>query len=414
MNNKTLYLQCSSGISGDMMVGALIDLGADTELLNKTLKSIPIDGYKVIISRVIKSGLDVCDFNVILDSKHENHDHDMDYLHGQVEEHQTSHNHEHRSLSDIRHILGHTDMSEHARELADRIFTILAKAEAKAHGTTIEKVHFHEVGAVDSIVDIVAAAVCLDNLNVKECIIPELSEGKGFVRCQHGVLPVPVPAVLNIVEDSGLSLSIMDVEGEFVTPTGAAIAAAIKTSDTLPSRFNVISVGMGGGKREYERPSILRAMFIEPISEGYDYIYKLESNIDDCAGEALGYVMERLLEAGARDVHYTPVYMKKNRPAYQLNVICTEQDIDKLEQIIFAETTTIGIRRQKMERTILKRRNINVMTSLGEAQVKVCDNGGKLRYYPEYESVAHICRDTGYPYQEVYALIMKESNENNR
>lgn len=412
MDNKTLYLQCISGISGDMMVAALIDLGADTDILNKTLKSIPVEGFSIVISRVCKAGLDVCDFEVVLDSKHENHDHDMDYLHGQAIHHDDIHEHEHRSLSDIVHIISHTDMTDHARELAKQIFTILAKAEAKAHGLAIEEVHFHEVGAVDSIVDIIAAAVCIDNLGINECIIPVLYEGMGFVRCQHGVLPVPVPAVLNIVEDNGLNLSMMDIEGEFVTPTGAAIAAAIKTSDILPRRFTITGTGMGAGKREYERPSILRAMLIESVSEESDYIYKLESNIDDCTGEALGYVMERLFNAGARDVHYMPVYMKKNRPAYQLNVICIEQDIDRLEQIIFTETTTIGIRRQRMERTILKRRIDIVSTSLGEARVKVCENNGYTRCYPEYESVVDICRNTGLPYQEVYALIMKESNGN--
>ena len=290
---------------------------------------------------------------------------------------------------------------------------MLAEAEAKAHGKAIEEVHFHEVGAVDSIVDIAAVSICLDNLNITEVIVPELYEGRGTVRCQHGIIPVPVPAVVNIVGRHGIALHMTETEAELVTPTGAAIVAAVRTSDKLPGRYKISRVGTGAGKRDYKRPSILRGMLIEPESGHTDSIYKLESNIDDCTGESLGYAMERLLEAGARDVHYTPVYMKKNRPAYQLNVICSEEKIAKMEEIMFRETTTIGIRRMKMERTVLRREIRKIPTSLGEAEVKVCEINGSLRVYPEYESVAAICREKGLPYQEVWELICREAGEIN-
>ena len=296
-------------------------------------------------------------------------------------------------------------MTEGARETAKKIFRILGEAEAKAHGVSIDQVHFHEVGAVDSIVDIVAAAVCADSLDIRDVVIPCLYEGCGTVRCQHGILPVPVPAVANIIEARGLSVRFMDLEGEFVTPTGAAIAAALKTEDQLPARFKILKTGMGAGKRTYERPSILRAMIIEAEDGREEQIYKLETNIDDCTGEALGYTMQRLLEAGARDVHYTPVFMKKNRPAYELNVICTEEKREELEHIIFEETTSIGIRRIPVERTVLDRRMVQVDLPWGKASLKICGTGTREWVYPEYESVAELAKKAGIPFAKMYQIV---------
>lgn len=420
--SKTLYLECSSGISGDMTVAALLDLGADRRTLEEALKSLPIQGFKINISRVLKSELDACDFEVVLDAVHENHDHDMKYLHDDhydhdhehhqehqnSQEHHTMHSHEHRSLSEILEIIDHSGLTIHAKEIASHIFSILADAESKAHGVNVEQVHFHEVGAVDSVVDIISAAVCIDNLAITDVIVPELYEGKGFIRCQHGMLPIPVPAVLNIAAKSGLNLHIMDWEGEFVTPTGAAIVAAIKTSDKLPEHFSIQKIGIGAGKRTYERPSILRAMLIQSDETENDSIYQLESNIDDCSGETLGFTMDRLFEAGARDVFYMPIYMKKNRPAYQLNVICRKEDIHEMEQIIFEETTTIGIRRIQLERTILKREIKKIMTSLGEVQIKVCNLTSGVRSYPEYSSIVELCKKHQMSYQKVYRTIINE------
>ena len=294
---KTLYLECYSGISGDMTVAALLDLGADQAVLDSALKSLPVSGFQTKISRVVKGGIDACDFDVMLDKKHENHDHDMEYLHGHHHEnteadthhhthengtdemhmhshtqehthaHDTEsahghHHHEHRGLKEIAPMIEHSDMTENAKKTALRIFGILAAAEGKAHNVPADQVHFHEVGAVDSIVDIVSAAVCLDNLEITDVIVPVLHEGCGTVRCQHGILPVPVPAVVNVVNENHLNMKITDVEGELVTPTGAAIAAAIKTKDQLPKEFVIQKTGVGAGKRQYECPGILRAMFI--------------------------------------------------------------------------------------------------------------------------------------------------------
>ena len=446
---NTLYLECSSGISGDMAVAALLDLGANQEVLKKAVASLPVEGFSIEIGRVKKSGLDACDFLVRLDEAHENHDHDMEYLHGTEEQcrshahshdqgeghhthshgehmhthegdshghsHEAGAHHTHRGLQEVLAIISQAELSGRAKDTAVRIFTILAEAEAKAHGVPLEQVHFHEVGAVDSIVDIVAAAVCLDDLDITETVIPRICEGRGFVRCQHGVIPVPVPAVVNIAQANQLPLHLTETEGELVTPTGAAIAAAIKTKEHLPESFVIKKTGIGAGKRTYDRPSLLRAMLIgtkEQPAVKHDCVCRLETNVDDCTGETLGYVMERLFEAGARDVNYTPVYMKKNRPAYQLNVICSRESVPELESIIFRETTTIGIRKMEMERTVLERSPETVQTSLGEAEVKVCIlPSGEKRCYPEYAAAERLAAKNGISYQDAFEQIKREAQE---
>lgn len=402
---RQLYLECYSGISGDMTVAALLDLGADEEVLRKALASLPVEGFEIAITRKKKSGLDVCDFDVILDAEHENHDHDMEYLHGHHgHAHGHIHQHAHRGMPEILHIIEHADMTEHAKETAVRIFQILAEAESKAHGVPVEQVHFHEVGAVDSIVDILSTAICLDNLGITEVIVPFLCEGEGTIRCQHGVIPVPVPAVVNIAQAYRLTLRPTGVQGELVTPTGAAIVAAVRTTGQLPQDYRIEKIGMGAGKRDYEGPGVLRAMLLESGNESADTIWRLESNLDDCTGEALGYVMEALLAAGARDVYYMPVYMKKNRPAVQINIICTESDIERLQDILFRNTTTIGVRRCKMQRTILPREIRQVDTAYGSVKVKVCRIGDETRAYPEYDSVAGLCKKTGLSFQEAWRV----------
>ncbi len=274
---KALYFDCASGISGDMSVAALLDLGADKKMLLDTLDSLKLSGYKIEISEVEKSGIAACDFNVLLDKEHENHDHDMEYLHGDNHEHShaechhehehqhSAHtlHHEHRSLPDILTILENSSMTAGAKAMASKIFEILAEGEARAHRVPKEQVHFHEVGAVDSIVDIAAFAICMDFLGYEEVFLPVLKEGQGTIRCQHGILPIPVPATSNIVCTHKLPLSILPVQGELVTPTGAAIAAAIATSFTLPETFQINKIGVGAGKRNYEVPGILRVMEIQ-------------------------------------------------------------------------------------------------------------------------------------------------------
>lgn len=447
MQKDSLYLECSSGISGDMAVAALLDAGADQDVLEAALNSIPAQGFKTEISRVNKGGVSCCDFNVILDAEHENHDHDMEYLYGhehsheehehdhdhehhhheheehehthdhehhQDHEHEHAHHHHHTGIREIYSIIDQTNMTDGARTLAKKIFDIIAQAESIAHNVPVEEVHFHEVGAIDSIVDVIALAVCFDSLHPTHVYVPHLCEGTGTVRCQHGILPVPVPAVTHIVASHHIPLEFISEHGEFVTPTGAAFVAAVRTDAQLPKHFTINKIGMGAGKRNYHRPSILRAMMIQEISEEQEdenIVYKLESNIDDSNGEQLGFVMELLLKAGAFDVHYMPCFMKKNRPGYMLSVICDRSKISELEHIIFTQTTTIGIRRMKYERSVLPRKTYTVQTQWGEAAVKeVILDTGERRIYPEYESVAKICRERGLSYSKVYAGIVESSS----
>ena len=403
--SKTLYLECFSGISGDMTVAALLDLGADKEVLLKSIESLNLEGYEIKITDVVKSGIKACDFDVVLDKHHENHDHDMEYLHGdKKEEHHHHHHHEHRHYTDIIDIVNKSGISDNAKNISLKIFDVLAESESKAHNVPKSDVAFHEVGAVDSIIDIVSVGVCMDNLGITDVIVPALYEGKGHVRCQHGMLPVPVPAVLNIVTKYGIKLNITDFNGEFVTPTGAAIVGALCTSQKLPENFKIVNVGIGAGKRSYEKPSLLRAMIIE--NDKNDGIYKLETNVDDCTGEALGYIVQKVLEIGAKDIYFTPIFMKKNRPAYELSVICEYEDIPKVEEVIFTNTTTIGIRRYKLERTVLNRDIIKVSTKYGTADVKKCIYGTDVKYYPEYKSVSEICDKFNVSYQDAYAEIV--------
>lgn len=423
---NSLYLECASGISGDMTVAALIDLGADKELLQKALDSIPLN-FKTEITRVKKNGIDCCDFNVILEE--ENHDHDMEYLFGHEhnhDHHEHEHNHEHshehehshkhhhhshRGMAEITQIINATSMSEDARTLALKIFSIIAESESKAHGIPVEQVHFHEVGAVDSIVDVISMAVCFDSLGIDKVYVPRMFEGSGTIRCQHGILPVPVPAVMNIAQQYSLPLQLSNEKGEFITPTGAAFVAAVKTDLKLPIGLTIKKTGLGAGKRTYERPSILRAMLIQENTDDTinttDSIIKIETNIDDCSGENLGFVMEELFKAGAKDVFYMPCFMKKNRPAWVLNVICTEEACPVMEQIIFKQTTTIGLRKFQANRAILERECIDIQTEWGCAKVKRVKIGDQERYYPEYESVASIARSNNLSFMEVYNKLSR-------
>ncbi len=446
--DKKLYLDCGSGISGDMFVAAMIDLGADPDALEKALDSIPADGFFVEIGRVKKSGIDCCDFHVRLDDDCENHDHDMDYLYGNLtlaagsgcscheepdrEEHhchcheeghdgeahhccrqEKDHHHTHRGLAEILPMIDACDMTETAKALARKIFRIIGEAEAKAHDLPLDEVHFHEVGALDSIVDVVAAAVTFDSLHIKEVIVPKLTEGTGTVRCRHGVMPVPVPATVNIVSAYKIPMELTGAKGEYVTPTGAAIAAAISTSHQLPPSFVIKKAGLGAGKRAYtDRSGILRAFLIQgEENEGRDKVVKLETDIDDCSGEVLGYVMKKLFKAGAKDVHYAPVFMKKNRPAWELTVICGEEKAEKLEKIIFTETTTIGIREYPLGRSVLDREEKEVETVYGKASVKQVSLGKMTQAYPEYDTVKKLAKKNKVPFMDVFDAVKEAAKK---
>ena len=395
---KTLYLECYSGISGDMTVAALLDLGATEENLRRTLARLPVDGYEIRVGRVMKGGLDACDFDVILaeDACRQAHGHT----------HSLAHAHKHRTWRDIEALLEQAELKPEVLEWSKRMFRIVAEAEGRVHGYPAEEVHFHEVGAVDSIVDIVAAAACLEELRVGRILVSEIWEGKGHVRCQHGILPVPVPAVTEIASAHGLFLKQAQQEGEMVTPTGAAVAAL--SEGRRPEAFTVERVGIGAGKKEFPRANVLRAMLIE--EKPTEDLWMLETNVDDCPGEVLGYAMECLLEAGAKDVFFTPVFMKKNRPAYQISVLCAEEQIREMDAVLFRETTTIGVRRSRVQREVLERRAREVETIYGPALVKVCGLEGKEVCYPEYESVKRICREQGRSFREIYRAVQKAAD----
>ncbi len=544
MKNQTLYLECYSGISGDMTVAALLDLGADEKVLLEGLKSLNVEGYQINIGRRAKNSIDACDFDVVL-AYPENHDHnyehpqhhsleqhkhslghnhehslghnhehslghnnehsqEQNHEHSQIHSHNYRHSHdhndkishhdkhrhqdhsqhhekphhrihhsspalakssvsplvlghhEHRNLMDINEIIENSSISARAKQLAKKIFLIIAEAEAKAHAKPLDEVHFHEVGAIDSIVDIVAAAICIDNLNITDVIVSELYEGMGQIMCQHGLLPIPVPAVVNISSAHQLRLHITNVQGELVTPTGAAIVAAIRTRESLPKDFQIYKIGLGAGKRNYPGASgILRAMLIEEsdasirvsakkidveestnISKEYhqlsassisdrnnnsskiplhtsdsmthsnsDTVWVLEANIDDCTGEALAFTMELLFKNGAKDVYYTPIYMKKSRPAYMIGIICIEEHIPAMERLLFTHTTTIGLRRHKAIRTILPREIRTIATPEGEARVKICTYDANTFYYPEYEDVKRLALSSGQDFFSAYEMI---------
>ena len=385
--DKILYLEGSSGISGDMTVSALLDLGVSREKLENELKKLPLDGYRLVIGRTVKNGIDACAFYVELDE---------------------SKSQPLRDFRQIRTLLMESELEEEVKRLSLQIFSVLAKAEAKVHGTDPEHVHFHEVGAVDSIVDIVAAAVCYLDLGITKVAVGTLREGTGTTWCQHGRIPVPVPATAELVRAHGLSMKITDVQGEMITPTGAAIAAVLQNT-LLPEVFSIEKIGIGSGEKDFPHANILRAMIIreeDVLRETFqDQVMVLETNVDDCSGEILGYIQELLMRQGALDAIYRPVVMKKSRPAYQLQVICRKGDQEKLEQLIFRETTTIGIRSYPANRKILERRIEEIETPYGKMKVKICRVDGEDRVYPEYEEVKRYCMENGVPMREAYHRV---------
>lgn len=424
MKEEILYLECFSGISGDMSVSALLDLGADEKVLCEALESMLVDGYKIEIKRRMKCGIDACAFDVILEEnlnhkhsehhhKHDEHHHEHSEHHHKHDEHHhkhSEHHHEHRNIKDVEKIIDNSNITENAKNLAKEIFGFVARAEAKAHAVDINDVHFHEVGAIDSIVDIVAVAVCIDNLGINKVAISTIYEGQGYVKCQHGVIPVPVPAVVNIAQEKGMAIRITENRGEMITPTGMAIASALKTEEKLPENYIIKKIGIGSGKKDFKNANILRAMIIE-VESSTNKMNVLETNIDDCTGEALSYTMEKLLCSGANDVFFTPIYMKKNRPATMLSVICTDEKISEMEDIIFSNLSTIGIRKSICERSTLQREIKKIETSLGSIDFKICTYNGKKYAYPEYEDVKKLCLCKNLDFDKIYCQLKTEGNK---
>ena len=413
---KTLYFECNSGISGDMTVSALLDLGASEAVLREALESLPFDGYSIEIGRRNKSGIDAAAFDVILHNHehhdhehhdhehhdhehhdHEHHDHEHhDHEHHDHEHHDHEHHdheHEHRNLGDIEKIIDAGSLTANARHIAKKIFRVVAEAEAKVHGKPIDEVHFHEVGAIDSIVDIVGAAVCIDNLGAERVVCSPLREGTGYVRCQHGLMPVPAPATLAIAKTHKIPLIITENKGEMVTPTGAAIVAAVSQEFAVPEGFTVLGVGYGSGKKDFKTANILRAMLIEEADSSRDNVRTLECNLDDINGEELSYACEILLEAGALDVWCTPILMKKGRPAQMLSVLCEPALEEKLCELMFRHTSTLGVRVCEYRRHVMNRRIKEVKTPYGAIPVKEAKRGGIVKEKAEFEVIKRLARE---------------------
>lgn len=398
---KILYFDCASGISGDMTLGALLDLGADAGQFMEELKKLPLHGYEIKIGETQKNGIRARCVEVVADEA-EQQVHTDGHCHGDPHGH--THGHPHRTYADIRRMIGQSALPEETKDLAQRIFRRVAEAEAKVHGKPAEDVHFHEVGAVDSIIDIVGCAILINMIRPHHIYASALHDGHGFVNCRHGLLAVPVPATTEILAAAGAHLQQIDVEGELVTPTGAAIIAELAESFGVMPAMKIERAGWGAGAKDLPIPNILKIYqgSALPRAEG-DEIAVLEANIDDCTGEMLGYAMDALMAAGALDVSYVPIFMKKNRPAYRLTVLARPEDEETLKHLIFRHTTTIGIRRRREKRSVLTREPVTVDTPYGKLKAKKVMVDGAARLYPEYESAVEAAQQSGKSLWEIYS-----------
>jgi uncharacterized protein (TIGR00299 family) protein len=387
---KILYFDCSAGISGDMTVGALLDLGVPLAVLEEGLGrvALPRSGYSVGTETVDRRGIRAARFTV------------------HVEEHQP-----HRHYTDIAGMIEGSSLSENVKKTAQKIFFRLAEAEALVHGVEIGHVHFHEVGGVDSIVDIVGTAICLDYLGIGEIHASPLPFGSGFVESAHGRLPVPAPATAELMR--GMSVHFECGPGERVTPTGAAILAALAKGYGAPPGMKVTAIGCGAGSRDFDdTPNILRLVLGEKTGVvGRDGIYVMETHIDDMNPEILGFLMERLLVHGALDVAFSALQMKKNRPGVKLTVLTPPAKLDELARLVLAESTAAGVRYYPVERMTLGRAEEERDTSLGKVRVKVFrDDGTTVRVAPEFEECRRIAEETGMSLLEVYRIIEREAS----
>lgn len=401
---KTLYFDCSSGISGNMTLAALTEIIGDEKFLIKELKKLNVDGYKIEISKKIKNGITGTYVDVILENHHNEHNHEENHdEHRKLEGHER-HHHEHRNLEDVNKIIDNSDIDEKSKDLAKRIFLRVAKAESKVHNKPINEVHFHEVGAIDSIVDIIGTAILINKINPDKIISSIVNDGYGFIECAHGTMSVPVPATSEIFSNSNVKFRQIDIDTELVTPTGAAIIAELAENFTTLPAMKVSKIGWGAGSKDLKIPNVLKVYLGETEKED-ETITVMETNIDDSSGEIFGYTLEKLFENGALDVFYTSIFMKKNRPAYRLTVVCKKEDVFKLQKIIFSQTTTIGIRYRYEYRTELTRTSKEVETKYGKIRVKEVNNNGEIYIYPEYESMKEIAEKNNIPLKELYNLI---------
>jgi pyridinium-3,5-bisthiocarboxylic acid mononucleotide nickel chelatase len=408
---KALYFDCFSGISGDMTIGALLDLGLDFEYLKAELKKLPVEDYEIKISRVVRSNLSATKFDVVMkgyenDHKrgHHHHDHDEDHDHG--------HSHSfHRKASEILSMIGASNLSSGAKRFATDIFTKLAISEGKVHDIPPEDVEFHEVGAIDSIVDTVGTAIGFDALGVERFLCSAINVGSGFIHCQHGIMPVPAPATADLLRQATIYQKY--AQTELVTPTGAAILAAVVNQFGPMQGFAADRIGYGAGSKQFpDFPNCLRLMLGEERSlsaqPNSGDVIVIEANIDDMTPQNFGYVTEALLAAGALDVFTVPIQMKKGRPGHLLQVLAPHELADSLSKIIFRETTTIGIRRRGVDRTTLEREFVEVDTGYGKVKVKISKLEGEIvNVAPEYEDCARIAREKDVPLKQIQTLAMK-------
>jgi pyridinium-3,5-bisthiocarboxylic acid mononucleotide nickel chelatase len=419
---RIAYLECFSGMSGDMFLGALVDAGVPASLLEKTVAALAV-GARLEISRVVRSGISATKVDVYVDgekdlpreeywkrqrdrplSATDHHEHQHQHTH----DHSYQHTHEHgRGLTEIREIISAASISEANKKTAIAIFEALGRAEAKIHKTSIESVHFHEVGAVDAMVDIVCAAVGAEALGVDEIICSPLNVGGGRVECAHGTFPVPAPATLELLKDASVYSS--GLQAELVTPTGAAIVKTLASRFAAFPEMKIEKSGYGAGTRDFPgHPNVVRLTIGETAPNtlaaktASETITVLEANLDDLNPQVFGYVMDRMLEEGALDAFAMPVQMKKNRPGMLLSVLCKPEDASKLTQLIFTETTTLGVRRRDEMRRTLARRWENVGTPWGAVRIKVASmNGTVTNYAPEYEDCRRIATEHHVPLKQV-------------
>jgi hypothetical protein len=444
---KILYLDLFSGIAGDMFIAALLDLGVDAAKLERELKKLKLDGYHLHISHGQKSAIAGVKFDVHLahDHDHEHgHTHDHDHAHGHHHhDHEHAHDHhehghdEQRNFAEIKKLISRSQLSAWVKQKAIAVFQRIAVAEGKIHDLPPGEVHFHEVGAVDSIVDIVGAAIALELLGKPRVFASPVTEGTGWIRCAHGRFPVPAPATLAILGARGIGVTQCDEPHELVTPTGAALLAEFAESFGAMENLVAEKIGFGLGTRDNEtRPNVLRAVLgsqskvQSPKSKAggarepstincqpsthldweTDRVAVLETNLDDCAGEILGSFVETALAAGALDVFHTPIQMKKNRPGVLLTVLCAEAEADKFSELLLRETTAFGVRKTIAERRKLRREFVEVTTAFGKVTVKIGKIGGKVvQAAPEFESAKKLAAKAGVPVKQIFAAAAKRA-----
>jgi uncharacterized protein (TIGR00299 family) protein len=423
---KTLYLDLFSGISGDMFLGALLDLGVDFEALQRELGKLNVRGYHLHAACQLKGGIEGMKFDVHLEAGkshgHSEEPHHHEHEHPGAHAHPHPHDHEHgpqpeeparRTYADIRDLIAQSTLSEWAKQKAVAIFHRVAQAEARIHGEPVEAVHFHEVGAIDSIVDIVGACIALEQLGKPRVLASPVVEGTGWIDCAHGRLPIPAPATLEILSARGVPLTQCEEPHELVTPTGAALLAELVERFEPMHGLAPTRVGYGVGSRDNQsRPNVLRAVLCDPAPGAHDWeidrVALVQTNLDDMNPEILGRVMQQALERGALDVYYTPVQMKKNRPGVLLTVLCGGAEADAFAEFLLRETTAFGVRVQLAERRKLQREFVTVNTPHGPVAVKLGKLDGQvLQAAPEYESCRRLAEQAGIPLKQVYEAALR-------